>query len=56
MAENKNTTENNKNSGITSFILSATNTWLLYNLTLPSISSNSFFNLGKYNIPFKLNG
>ena len=47
---------NNRNYGITSLILSSTNTWLLYNLTLPSTNSNSFFSLGKYKIPFKLNG
>ena len=45
-----------RNSGITSLILSAINTWLLYNLIVPSMESYSVLIFGKYRIPFKLNG
>ena len=43
-----------RNSGITSLILSAINTWLLYNLMVPSMDSYSMLILGKYRIPFRL--
>ena len=47
---------NIRNSGITSLMLSAINTWLLYSLIVPSTESYSVLILGKYKIPFKLNG
>ena len=45
-----------RNSGITSLMLSAINTWLLYSLIVPSMESYSVLIFGKYRIPFRLNG
>ena len=45
-----------RNSGMTSLMLSAMKTWLLYSLMVPSMDSYSMLIFGKYRMPFKLKG
>ena len=45
-----------RNSGMTSFTLSATNTWPENSFTWPSCTPKSLFSRGKYRMPFRSKG